>query len=76
MALLKTTFLNYVYLSPEYYEELYQREPEYKEAIGLVREKTKEFEDRLSRDLLNKDGITSVSFNTVIKEDFEDTIKA
>ncbi|NLV89346.1 MAG: FtsX-like permease family protein [Tissierellia bacterium] len=68
--------LNYVYLSPEYYEELYQREPEYKEAIGLVREKTKEFEDRLSRDLLNKDGITSVSFNTVIKEDFEDTIKS
>lgn len=68
--------LNYVYLSPDHYYELFKKDLEYNEAIGLVREKTKEFEDRLSRDLLNKEGITNVSFNTIIKEDFEDTIKS
>ncbi len=68
--------LNYVYLSPDYYKELYKKDVEYNEAIGVVREKTKEFEDRLSRDLLNKEGITNVSFNTIIQEDFEDTIES
>lgn len=65
---------NYVYLSNEYYEELFHKKLEYKEALGIIREKTKEFEDRLSKDLLNKEGIKSVNFNTVIKDDFEDTI--
>ena len=37
---------------------------------------SKEFEDKLSRELIKKEGISSVSFNTSIKENFEDTIKS
>ncbi|NLW21830.1 MAG: FtsX-like permease family protein [Tissierellia bacterium] len=65
---------NYIYLSREYYEEIFQKEIEFNEAIGEIRETSEGFQDRLSRDLLNKEGILNVSFNTTIKDDFEDTI--
>lgn len=67
---------NYIYLSKEYYEEIFQEHIKYNEAIGKIKEKTEEFQDRLSKDLLNKEGIDNVSFNTTIMEDFDDTIRS
>ncbi|MCQ4924272.1 FtsX-like permease family protein [Tissierella carlieri] len=67
---------NYVYLSPNYYDEIFQKEVKFNEAIGILSNTSKEFEDKLSRELIKKEGISSVSFNTSIKENFEDTIKS
>ena len=67
---------NYVYLSPNYYDEIFQKEVKFNEAIGILSDTSKEFEDKLSRELIKKEGISSVSFNTSIKENFEDTIKS
>ncbi|GFN34430.1 ABC transporter permease [Tepidimicrobium xylanilyticum] len=65
---------NYIYLTKEYYEEIFSEKVKYNEAIGEIKEKTRKFQDKLSKDLLSKEGIYNVSFNTTIKEDFDDTI--
>ncbi|WMM26446.1 FtsX-like permease family protein [Tissierella sp. MB52-C2] len=67
---------NYVYISPSYYEEVFQEKVEFNEAIGTLSDTSKEFEDKLSRALIKQEGINSVSFNTSIKENFEDTIRS
>lgn len=65
---------NYVYLSEGYYENIFKKEVDYNEAIGIVKDNSKENEDELSIELIKKDGITNVSFNTTFIEDFENTI--
>lgn len=67
---------NYAYLSPEYYREVFGKDVEFNQAIGKIKDTSKEFEDTLSKELIKKEGISSVSFNTSIKESFEDTIKS
>lgn len=67
---------NYVYLSPNYYEEIFSKEVKFNEALGILSDTSKEFEDNLSRELIKKERISSISFNTAIKENFEDTIKS
>lgn len=67
---------NYVYLSPRFYKTIFKEKVEFNEAIGVLKNTSKEFEDSLSRDLMKKEGISNVSFNTAIKENFEDTIRS
>lgn len=67
---------NYVYLSPDYYEKLFNKDIVFNEAIAILTDTSKEVEDQLSRELLDKEGISSISFNTASKEDFEDTIRS
>lgn len=67
---------NYAYLSSNYYTKIFQKEIKYNEAIGILTAPSKEFEDNLSRELIKKEGVSSVSFNTAIRENFEDTIKS
>lgn len=68
--------LNYVYLSPGYYNDIFDKNIEFNEAIAKLKDTSKELEDNLSKELIRKDGITSVSFNRAIKEDFENTIRS
>lgn len=65
---------NFVYLSADYYEEVFQKEVKYNEAIGHLISMTRTVEDNLSKELLEEEGITSVSFNSILKEDFDDII--
>lgn len=67
---------NYVYLSPDYYKEIFQNDVKFNEAIGILSDTSKEFEDTLSKELIKKEGISSVSFNTAIRRNFEDTIQS
>lgn len=67
---------NYIYLSQDYYEKIFPRDVEFNEALGVIQEKTEEFQDKLSKDLIKIEGISNISFNTSIKEDFEDTIRS
>nr|WP_244971147.1 ABC transporter permease [Tissierella pigra] len=67
---------NYVYISPEYYEEIFKIPVEFNQAIGILSDTSKEFEYELSRELIKKEGISSISFNTSIRDNFEDTIRS
>lgn len=67
---------NYVYMSPEYYEDIFPERIEYNQAIGIVGDSSKEFEDKLSRELIDNEGINNVSYNSVLREDFEATISS
>ena len=65
---------NYAYISKEYYSKLFNGELEYNEAVGKLISMTKMAEDNLSRELLEEEGIISVSFNSIVKEDFDEMI--
>jgi putative ABC transport system permease protein len=65
---------NFAYISKEFYMEIFNRELKYNEGVGHLVDMTKTVEDNLSRELLNEDGIVSVSFNSELKEDFDDII--
>jgi putative ABC transport system permease protein len=65
---------NYAYLSKAYYEKIFNKNVEFNEAIGVIKDNSKENEDVLSRELIKKRGITNVSFNTTFKGNFENTI--
>lgn len=67
---------NYAYLSPEYYREVFGREAKFNEAIGNLVNTSNSDENLLSKELISKEGISSVSFNTGIRENFEDTIQS
>lgn len=67
---------NYVYLSPNYYKEIFDKEVSFNEAIVILEDTSKEFEDQLSRKLINLEGISGINFNRSIKEDFENTIRS
>lgn len=67
---------NYGYLSSEYYKEIFQRPVKFNEALGILEDTNKEIENQLSKELISKEGINSVSFNTTLKENFEDTIES
>ncbi|WIV10473.1 FtsX-like permease family protein [Proteiniborus sp. MB09-C3] len=67
---------NYAYLSPEYYREIFNKEVDFNEAIGILENTSEELESSLSKELIKKEGISSVSFNTGIRRSFEDTIKS
>lgn len=75
-GIVENYLFNYVYLSPSYYNEIFSEDAEFNEAICVVRDTSKEFEDNLSRELMKNEGIFNVSFNTAAKEDLEDTIRS
>lgn len=76
MGITENYTFNYGYLSLEYYEEIFGKKVEFNEALGVVEDNSKDLEDELSRDLIKKKGITSVNFNSFLKNDFENTIKS
>ncbi|MDR7855981.1 FtsX-like permease family protein [Tissierella sp.] len=67
---------NYVYLSANYYEEIFDKEVEFNEAIAILEDTSKDIEDQLSTELLSLEGISGVNFNRTVKEDFENTIRS
>lgn len=67
---------NYVYLSPEYYKEIFNEDVVLNEAIAILNNPSKDLEEELSKELIEKDGIANVGFNTTVKDDFENTIKS
>lgn len=65
---------NFAYISHEYYNKMFNKELKYNEAVGHLINMSQTVEDNLSKDLLEEDGIVSVSFNSILKEDFDDMI--
>lgn len=65
---------HYIYMSPKLYEEVYKEQPQYNQIIAKVVDADKESEDVLATDIIKNDNIISVSFNTSLKENFDDMI--
>ena len=65
---------NFVYMSSKYYEDIFPEKVKYNEAVGIIDDTSKEFEDILSRELIENEGISNVSYNSLLKENFEETI--
>lgn len=67
---------HYIYITPGLYKQLFGEEPQFNDIIAKINDKTKEGENKLATDLINNDEIVSVSFNTSLKANFNDTIKS
>ena len=67
---------NYVYLSPQYYEDVFDAKIVFNESLALLDNPTVELEEKLSKELIRQDGIASVNFNRDISEGFEETIRS
>ena len=65
---------NYAYISNEYYMKLFNKELNNNEVIGHLIDMTSTVEDKLSSDLLSEEGIVSVNFNSIAKEEFDEII--
>ncbi|MCM0647154.1 FtsX-like permease family protein [Clostridium swellfunianum] len=65
---------HYVYMTPALYEKLYGEAPKYQEVLIKTTDTSETFEDKLSREILINEGVSSVSFTTGISKDFEEMI--
>ncbi|MCR8746374.1 ABC transporter permease [Romboutsia lituseburensis] len=67
---------HYVYMSKEYYKKLYKRDINYNRVVGTISDKSINGENTLSKDLVGYSKINGISFNTGVKENFENTVKS
>lgn len=65
---------HYVYMSPALYEKLYGERVQFKQLLSKTTDNTKEFENKLSTELLKNPDAASVNFVTGISKNFEDMI--
>lgn len=64
---------NYIYISDEYYKEIFNKEPNYTSILAITKENTDN--ESLTSNLIKNDYIKSVSFNDDLKENFDNIIK-
>lgn len=65
---------NYIYMNNEYYKKIFNKEPVYNTILANT-EKIQNDKD-FSKGLMEHESIKGVSFNTSIKENFDNTIKS
>ena len=66
---------HYVYMSEGLYKKLYNRDVDYNRVLGILSNDDEEIENSLSKDLIENNIVTGVSFNSGIKENFTSTIE-
>lgn len=67
---------HYLYMTKDTYEKFYGRDFKGNELIGKIKDTSKDEENDLSKELLKKKGVTSVYFNSGLKNTYRDTIKS
>lgn len=67
---------HYLYMSPALYQKLSGSVPEMNTVLGQLSDTSEEAEDALSSALIAQDLVSSVSFNTSIRQNFSDMISA
>lgn len=65
---------NYIYMSPQYYNEVFGKEVKYNNIVSVLKEDVDE--DVLIKDLITEAGISGVSSSTAFKDTFSDTVKS
>lgn len=67
---------HYVYMSPEYYETIFDNKPDFNSILGKLENPSIEVEDALAEELNKNTSIKSITFFTGIANSFNDTIKS
>ena len=65
---------NYAYISPKYYKDIFNSEPNYNSLI--VSANDMDNQEEFSKDIMENQIVKGVSFNTSIKENFDNIIKS
>ncbi|ATD55032.1 FtsX-like permease family protein [Clostridium chauvoei] len=75
-AIAENYTFNYIYITPEIYNEVFRTTVEFNSIFTSLKDTSKEAEDILAKDITKESHITGVSYNSVIKKSFDDTIKS
>ncbi len=67
---------HYLYMSPSLYQRLTGETPKMNTVLGQLTDTSEASEDALSAALIARDEVSSVSFNTSIRQNFSDMISA
>ncbi|MBU3105354.1 FtsX-like permease family protein [Clostridium gasigenes] len=68
--------MNYVYMTDNLYEKIFKEEIKFNKMFAILADKSKESEDKLSKDILKESKVTSVSFNSLSENSFKETISS
>lgn len=66
---------HYAYMTKNYYNKLFNNILSNNKVLGILNRTSSKEEDKLSKELINIDGVSGVVFNTVSKQTFSNTIK-
>lgn len=67
---------HYIYMTPTLYNNIYGEEPQYEEILARISDTSSIGEDSLATSLISNEEVISVSFNTSLKESYNDMIKS
>lgn len=67
--------LHYVYMAPEYYESVFKESLAFYDVLGIAQDDTSELESELSTEFMNLDGVTGISWNSTLRNSFDDTVQ-
>ena len=62
-------------MTKDYYNKLFNNIPQNNKVLGILNSISSKQEDKLSEEIINVDGISGVTFNTISKQTFSNTIK-
>jgi len=68
--------MNYAYMTENLYTDIFEEDIQFNEVLATLADDSKEAEEKLSKDILKEAKVTSVNFNSVIKNSFKDTISS
>lgn len=68
--------MHYIYMTPAYYEGVFDKEPEYNTQLLLSSDTSKDWEDRFGEELTGLDRVALVKFSSGVGEAFTDTLKS
>lgn len=76
MGVVENYIMNYVYMSPEYYEQIYGKPPEYEVMYAEFTPKGQEQEKTLGSEILQQPGVYNVSYTSDTKREINDMLQA
>ena len=76
MGVVENYIMNYVYMSPEYYEKLYGEPAEYEVMYAEFTPEGKEQEKNLGAEILQQPGVYNVSYTSDTKREINDMLQA
>ena len=74
-AITENYISHYAYMTKDYYNKLFNNIPQNNKVLGILNSTSSKQEDKLSEEIINVDGISGVTFNTISKQTFSNTIK-
>ena len=76
MGVVENYIMNYVYMSPEYYEEIYGEPAEYEVMYAEFTSEGQERENELGSEILQQPGVYNVSYTSDTKREINDMLQA